>query len=75
MHDKGKVLIGIAIFLALVLFPLWYSAAQGGDAKRPDLGDVKKATGAEACVRSGHVRPGLLLSFGGPRATMPRGHQ
>ena len=38
MHDRGKVLIGIAIFLIVVLFPVWYSAASGraGHVHEPD---------------------------------------
>lgn len=36
MHDKGKVLIGIAVFLVVVLFPIWYSAASGKAGHVPD---------------------------------------
>ena len=50
MHDKGKVIAGIVIFLALVLFPIWFTAASG-DFTPVDLGDVKKITGEKECVR------------------------
>jgi hypothetical protein len=50
MHDKGKIVTGIVIFLILVLFPVWFTLARG-EFTRPDLGDVKKVTGADACVR------------------------
>lgn len=48
--DRGKIVTGIVIFLVLVLFPVWFTLASG-DFTPPDLGDVKKATGAEDCVR------------------------
>jgi hypothetical protein len=50
MYDKGKIVTGIVIFLVLVLFPIWFTLASGSF-ETPDLGDVKKATGAEECVR------------------------
>lgn len=36
MFDKGKVLGGLAVFLCLGTFPLWYMAAQGKAAHPPD---------------------------------------
>ncbi len=48
MYDKGKILAGIALFLVLVLFPVWYGAAQGGPGRPPDL---VVGTDAESCVR------------------------
>lgn len=48
---QGKLVAGIVIFLALVLFPVWYGVARGSTRARPDLGDLKKITGAERCVR------------------------
>ena len=43
MHDKGKIVAGIVIFLVLVLFPVWFTLASGSF-ETPDLGDVKKLT-------------------------------
>jgi hypothetical protein len=37
MHDAGKVLVGLAIFLAVVTSPVWYQAASGAIAGPPDL--------------------------------------
>lgn len=37
MTDKAKVAAGLAVFLALVAFPLWYSLGATGDASRPEL--------------------------------------
>ena len=34
MHDKGKVLIGLAVFLILITFPIWFSLARGGFGER-----------------------------------------
>ena len=36
MHDKGKVLIGLAVFLVVILFPIWFSVARGGFGDRPN---------------------------------------
>ena len=30
MRDRGKILIGLAIFLALATFPIWYNQVSGG---------------------------------------------
>lgn len=48
--DRGKIILGIVIFLVLILLPIWYSAASGGTGTMPEL-DV----GVEApkCVRDG----------------------
>ena len=37
MSDKAKVTVGLAVFVALVGFPLWYSLAATDDAGRPEL--------------------------------------
>ncbi|MEN8148193.1 MAG: sulfate reduction electron transfer complex DsrMKJOP subunit DsrJ [Planctomycetota bacterium] len=50
MNDMPKIVAGIVIFLVLVLFPIWFTTA-AGDFTPPDLGDVKKITGEEDCVR------------------------
>jgi hypothetical protein len=50
MHDRGKVLIGIAIFLVIVLFPIWFSLAGGGLGKLPESFPNPKAEG-KSCVR------------------------
>jgi hypothetical protein len=49
MFDKGKVLGGLAVFLCLATFPLWYMAAQGKAAYPP--GPVIYP-GSEQCVES-----------------------
>ncbi len=47
MHDGGKILIGLLVFLAFVTFPVWYNAVGGKPEHRPQL---EKAVGATACV-------------------------
>jgi hypothetical protein len=37
MHDAGKVIVGLAVFLAVVTSPVWYQAAKGAVAGPPDL--------------------------------------
>jgi len=43
MSDRTKIALGIAIFLVLVLFPVWYNLAMGKAGFRPDI--VKPASG------------------------------
>lgn len=49
MYDKGKVLGGLAVFLCLASFPVWYSAASGKAA--PYAGPVLPAS-ENKCVES-----------------------
>ncbi len=37
MHDAGKVIIGIIIFLVLVTFPIWFAIAGGRTGEMPEL--------------------------------------
>ncbi|MBD3258174.1 cytochrome C [candidate division GN15 bacterium] len=48
MHDAGKVLIGLLIFLVLITFPIWYNFASGKAGYAPTL---EKAAMGEDCVR------------------------
>ena len=36
MYDKGKILAGLAVFLAMITLPFWYSAARGKAAAKAD---------------------------------------
>jgi len=47
VHDGGKILIGLIVFLALITFPIWYHAVQG---KPPVIPDPKIITDAKQCV-------------------------
>ncbi len=37
MRDKGTIIGGLFIFLALVTFPIWYAFGAAGDGAPPDL--------------------------------------
>ena len=47
MHDAGKIMAGLVVFLAIVTAPMWYQLAKGGESGPPDLGI---ATGNQRCV-------------------------
>lgn len=44
MHDTGKVLAGLVVFLAIVTSPMWYRLVVGGEAGAPELEAVKDST-------------------------------
>ena len=48
MYDRGKILIGIGVFLVLVLLPAWYVAARGGQNEIPE---IDRTTKAPTCMR------------------------
>jgi hypothetical protein len=47
MHDAGKILLGLAIFLAIVISPIWYQWAMGTKTGPPELRIV---TESQKCV-------------------------
>jgi len=58
MHDGGKILTGLAVFLAIVTLPLWFHSVQGAQQGAPEF---KVATESRECVeetaymRSSHM--------------------
>ena len=58
MHDGGKILTGLAVFLAIVTLPLWFHAVQGAQQGAPEF---KVTTESRECVeetsymRSSHM--------------------
>jgi hypothetical protein len=48
MQHAGKVFAGLAVFLVLFTFPVWYNMASGTTGKAPEL---EKAVKGEQCVR------------------------
>ena len=48
MGDKGKILLGLAIFVILITFPLW-SRVAAGDAL-PGRAELEYPTDSEVCV-------------------------
>ena len=49
MHDAGKIIAGLIVFLILITFPFWYNAAGFYSGDKPDL---KIITDAKQCVES-----------------------
>jgi hypothetical protein len=47
MHDSGKVLAGLVIFLAVVTSPMWYHSVKGAEPGPPEL---ELATESRQCV-------------------------
>jgi hypothetical protein len=48
MGDKGKILLGLAVFVILITFPFW-SRLAAGDAL-PGRAELEYPTNSEACV-------------------------
>ncbi len=55
MYDAGKVILGVAVFLALIAFPIWYNVAIGDPGYSPEL---EKAAKGENCVRDAEYMTG-----------------
>jgi len=63
MKDKIKIYAGVAIFLGIVLFPVWYNSASGRSVHRPEIViKTKGIPGKDKCVmpaeymRSSHMK-------------------
>lgn len=55
MYDKGKVLLGIVVFLAVFTIPFWYSQITGEADEAPDLEPALQAVrdaGNNDCIES-----------------------
>jgi len=51
MNDRVKIYAGAAIFLGIVLFPVWYNSASGKAAYRPEIiVKTKNVPGRDKCV-------------------------
>ncbi len=54
MHDAGKIVTGLVVFVAIVTLPFWLNAAGGNPTRRPQLA---KPARAERCVEPvAHMR-------------------
>ena len=49
MNDKGKIVTGLVIFIALITFPFWYNLGKAAPAPEPLLTETAKA--AKECIR------------------------
>jgi hypothetical protein len=57
MHDKGKILFGLAVFLVVITFPIWYNLAMGKASYRPEIVIPKEGSCVEdaAWMRLNHM--------------------
>lgn len=49
MYDGGKIVLGLAAFIALAAFPVWYAAASDQSDRKPD---PVLPTGETECIES-----------------------
>lgn len=51
MNDKGRILLGLLVFLILITFPVWYNIVKGKVDYRPDVQILTANTpGKDVCV-------------------------
>ena len=43
LYDKGKVVVGLGLFVVLVTFPFWYNLGKAAPAPEPQLSEKAKA--------------------------------
>jgi hypothetical protein len=58
VYDSGKVIVGIAVFLAIVLSPIWYNALKGQASYVPELKlplDEKQCIESTPYMRTNHI--------------------
>lgn len=48
MNDKGKIVAGLIIFVAIVTFPIWYNMGKAAPVPEPKL--TPKAIAAKQCI-------------------------
>jgi len=52
MRDRGKIVLGLIVFLALATFPIWFNLVSGEESRPPEI--VKPAIEKTGdCVRDG----------------------
>ena len=58
MHNGGKILIGLAVFLVVVTIPMWYHAVTGTETTPPELvlpTDSKQCVAETEYMRALHM--------------------
>jgi hypothetical protein len=64
MRDKGWIVLGLLVFLALVTFPVWYNLASGESPRPPDLllpENEPKCVAETEFMRTNHMQ--LLMDW------------
>ena len=47
MHDRGRIILGLLVFLALITFPIWYNLISGQESRPPE---IELPAGETLCV-------------------------
>jgi hypothetical protein len=58
MRDKGGIMAGLVVFLALLAFPIWYTLGSTGDTAAPELerpADGSKCVEGTAYMTANHM--------------------
>ena len=58
MRDKGKIIIGLIVFLVIITFPIWYNIAMGKATYTPKLEypvDMGRCVADSAYIRDYHM--------------------
>jgi hypothetical protein len=57
MYDSGKVFIGLAVFITLILFPIWFNFGGAETLPNPQLPkDYKQCVESVDFMRSSHMK-------------------
>ena len=49
MRDRGRIVLGLLVFLLLATFPIWYNLGSG---RQPAAPELQLPSGDQKCVRS-----------------------
>jgi hypothetical protein len=60
MHNGGKIILGLVIFLILITFPVWYNIASDKAGYVPEL---EKAARGDDCVRDSNYMTGYHMDL------------
>jgi hypothetical protein len=57
MYNKGTIITGLIIFVALLTFPVWYNGLEAGDLPKPELppGGEKECVAPASVMRDTHM--------------------
>jgi hypothetical protein len=64
MRDRGRIVLGLAVFLVLATFPIWYNLVSGEEPRQPELRlpqDETDCVADTAFMRTEHMQ--LLMDW------------
>lgn len=57
MYNAGKIVVGLVIFLALILFPFWYNVGKTANPPQLEIGTTeKKCVESTEFMKSSHMK-------------------